>query len=270
MHLISSSLSFAWEFAKIHPGVVLVVIGILGEIVLEWNKTHGKWGWLKKLFWVLLIIGLLLEFSEAAKTDNEVIALKNGIDETSTNIANLDPTNQPITSISAIVTFEVDFNSHPFPNSPLPKDVTTLGQFDEGFKTIRAELIFFNSTNKNAERIVLTCSKREKEPNDSLIWSSVLQFQYDRAVKQYEEYGGQLFLDKMIGNKVNCIANFDSVSLKLFMNQIDGRINMGDAILVFNQTMKTFGFGHENISGNPMIFSNVTNPPPVTTYNWPQ
>jgi hypothetical protein len=74
MSLLSSSFFFVLELSIKHPGVVLVLIGVFGEIALEWKKT--KDAWLKKAFWVLLIMGLVLEFREAAKSDLEAAKLE--------------------------------------------------------------------------------------------------------------------------------------------------------------------------------------------------
>jgi|SRR5580765_2490256 len=72
MSLISSVSLFVWEFVKRHPGIVLVLVGVAGEITLEWKSAKGKLAWLKKSFWVLLVLGLAIEFGEAAKSDKDV------------------------------------------------------------------------------------------------------------------------------------------------------------------------------------------------------
>ncbi len=60
-----------WDFTKNHPAIILVLIGVVGEVVCEW-KSEGDF--LEKLggwFGVILVIGLVWELHEAAKTDHE-------------------------------------------------------------------------------------------------------------------------------------------------------------------------------------------------------
>ncbi len=76
MCLILSSLLYVREFVKNHPGAVLVLIGVVGEIILEWTHTKGPKAWLKKFFWSLLVLGLTLEFWEAARSDMQVEELR--------------------------------------------------------------------------------------------------------------------------------------------------------------------------------------------------
>jgi len=73
--MVCSFASASLAFVKAHPGIVLVLIGVAGEIVLEWKKTQGKLAWLKKSFWILLILGLVLEFFEATKSDRDIAVL---------------------------------------------------------------------------------------------------------------------------------------------------------------------------------------------------
>jgi hypothetical protein len=64
-------------FLTSHPGIVLVLVGVAGEIVCEWK--HGKW--FKKAFWVMVVLGLALEIPDAAKTDKEAAGLRLKADE---------------------------------------------------------------------------------------------------------------------------------------------------------------------------------------------
>jgi len=69
MIFASSLLSHCWQFATRHPGIVLVLLGVVGEVVFDWKEMKGKMAWAKRLSAIVLIAGLMLEFSEAAKSD---------------------------------------------------------------------------------------------------------------------------------------------------------------------------------------------------------
>jgi hypothetical protein len=87
---------FLSEFAKQHPGILLVIIGVLGEGLEIFFKLRDKiiekkrskkfevflecWG---AFFWILLIVGLVLEMREAGKTDDQLSA-----NETKASMAN--------------------------------------------------------------------------------------------------------------------------------------------------------------------------------------
>lgn len=72
MILASSLLFSCWEFATRHPGILLVFIGVAGEVIFDWKEMKGKLAWAKRLSALVLIAGLILEFSEAVKSDKEV------------------------------------------------------------------------------------------------------------------------------------------------------------------------------------------------------
>jgi hypothetical protein len=65
------------EFIGRHPGLLLVLIGVVGEIVCDWKEIGvGRLARAKKISAILLIVGLMMEFWEAAKSDNELAATK--------------------------------------------------------------------------------------------------------------------------------------------------------------------------------------------------
>ena len=121
MILATSLLSLCWEFVTRHPGLVLVMIGVAGEVACDWNEMSGRLARAKKLSAILLVVGLAIEFIEAAKSDLEIATLnkeaanarletaklEQQVAETRTNVANVDPLNQPISDISAFVEFNV-------------------------------------------------------------------------------------------------------------------------------------------------------------------
>ena len=73
--IFASSLLFnCWEFASRHPGILLVLLGVAGEVVFDWKEMKGRLAWAKRMSALILIAGLILEFSEAAKSDKDVSA----------------------------------------------------------------------------------------------------------------------------------------------------------------------------------------------------
>jgi hypothetical protein len=76
MMLSISSFSLCLEFIERHPGLILVLIGVAGEIFFDWGEMGGKLERAKKASAILLVFGLTLEFWEAAKSDNEIAAMR--------------------------------------------------------------------------------------------------------------------------------------------------------------------------------------------------
>jgi len=70
---ISSSVRF---FCLEHPGVLIVVIAVAGEVVCDWNRNKSLRERLKKLFGMLLVAGLLIEIAEAIKSDRTVASAR--------------------------------------------------------------------------------------------------------------------------------------------------------------------------------------------------
>jgi hypothetical protein len=72
MTFAASLLSSCWEFATRHPGILLVLFGVAGEVIFDWGEMKGRLACAKRLSALVLIAGLILEFSEAAKSDKDV------------------------------------------------------------------------------------------------------------------------------------------------------------------------------------------------------
>src|ERR1700720_2994888 len=73
MTLATSSLFVFFEFIERHPGLLLVLIGVAGEIFCDWKEMGvGRLAKAKRISAILLVIGLMMEFWEAAKSDNEI------------------------------------------------------------------------------------------------------------------------------------------------------------------------------------------------------
>ncbi|MGH7976520.1 MAG: hypothetical protein ACREC8_07650 [Limisphaerales bacterium] len=76
MILPTSSLFAVIEFIGRHPGLLLVLIGVAGEIICDWKEIGtGRLARAKKISAILLVIGLMMEFWEAAKSDEEIARL---------------------------------------------------------------------------------------------------------------------------------------------------------------------------------------------------
>src|SRR5437867_3871593 len=74
--ILAAASSFSWvEFVARHPGLVLVLIGVIGEVIFDWKEMEGKSAWGKRISAILLVVGLAIEFIEAAKSDREVAIL---------------------------------------------------------------------------------------------------------------------------------------------------------------------------------------------------
>jgi hypothetical protein len=74
MILAFALLSNCWDFATRHPGLLLVLLGVAGEVIFDWKEMKGKMAWAKRISAIVLISGLILEFYEAAKSDKVVAA----------------------------------------------------------------------------------------------------------------------------------------------------------------------------------------------------
>jgi hypothetical protein len=58
---------FSWE----HPGILIVVIAVAGEVICDWNRKKTLKERLKKFFGIFLVAGLVLEITEAIQSDKK-------------------------------------------------------------------------------------------------------------------------------------------------------------------------------------------------------
>jgi hypothetical protein len=70
------ALAFSISFLAAHPGLFLVLIGVIGEIIFDWPEMKGKRSLGKKLSAIILALGLVCEFVEAVILDNQVAETK--------------------------------------------------------------------------------------------------------------------------------------------------------------------------------------------------
>jgi|ERR1043166_4898271 hypothetical protein len=108
-------------FCRNHPGILLVIIGVAGEVICDWSKEKGIRGRLMKFFGVFLVAGLLLEIGEAVKTDQQVaqltqtnlvlrsnvVGLEFKLIQTVSNMTRINPLNLPISTITAHIRVRV-------------------------------------------------------------------------------------------------------------------------------------------------------------------
>ena len=80
MILASSILSSCGEFFTKHPGILLVLLGVAGEVAFDWKDIKGPWAWAKKTSAILLVLGLAMEIREAATSDNETALLLRNVE----------------------------------------------------------------------------------------------------------------------------------------------------------------------------------------------
>ncbi len=74
--ILALSSSFSWlEFVIRHPGLLLVLLGVAGEVICDWKEMEGRLARAKRISAILLVVGLAIEFIEAANSDREVAAL---------------------------------------------------------------------------------------------------------------------------------------------------------------------------------------------------
>ena len=89
------------------------------------SKQKDRWADARKraldiigsFFWLVLVCGLCLEIKEAVKSEMEVVALELQIAQTKTNVAKIDPLNQPLSDVLAFA--KIDVNGSNFIESPL-------------------------------------------------------------------------------------------------------------------------------------------------------
>ena len=76
MILAASSLFVCLEFVGRHPGLLLVLIGVVGEIICDWKEMEGRLARAKRISAILLVVGLMMEFWEAAVSDTDLADTK--------------------------------------------------------------------------------------------------------------------------------------------------------------------------------------------------
>jgi hypothetical protein len=172
-------LAFSLGFVTRHPGLLLVLIGVAGEVFFDWPEMNGKRAWCKRLSALVLVFGLLLEFAEAAKSDKEVARLNKDaadarlettrleeqISETRTNVAKIDPLNLTIADVVVSVNFGV--KEKDFIDPPLESAVAYLELCETNMEVL----------NSNGS-IVLSADKVERGLTVSPFDKSVIDYSY--------------------------------------------------------------------------------------------
>lgn len=68
----ASLASGIWAFSKRHPGILLVLVGVAGEVFFGWAAPKNRREVLEKFCAVLLVVGLVVEIVEASKEDKQI------------------------------------------------------------------------------------------------------------------------------------------------------------------------------------------------------
>jgi len=61
-----------WKFINTHPGILLVAIGVAGNVFFTWHSTKTRKEALARFCEIVLVAGLILEIWEAVRQDKEV------------------------------------------------------------------------------------------------------------------------------------------------------------------------------------------------------
>jgi len=87
---VSSSVRF---FCLEHPGILIVVIAVAGEVICDWNRKKTLKERLKKIFGSLLVTGLLWEVAEAVQSDKKAAVALLEAKQASERAANTESNN---------------------------------------------------------------------------------------------------------------------------------------------------------------------------------
>jgi hypothetical protein len=218
-------------FCTNHPGILLVVIGVAGEILLEWGKEKGTRGKLIRFFGLVLVVGLLLEIWEAVKSDEQVAELMKSnlglaaeLEETKRNQARIEPENLPITSVRAnALLFVKGTNVWPRPDPVKDNHLVT-------FSVGNRDWVHKN----RLEKLLLVCKAYERYGGtDEMEW--VLEF-------------GPEAMPSPLGPAWNLTTNdtvrsadeWDLLILRASFLHNKSQITRGSLSLVINTTVKQF------------------------------
>ena len=75
-----------WHFARNHPGILLVLFGVVGEVIFGWREMIGKHAKYEKGSAVMLILGLAIELRETVNADREIANLTSDNISLQTNV----------------------------------------------------------------------------------------------------------------------------------------------------------------------------------------
>lgn len=157
------------EFAKAHPGIVLVLIGVFGEgfeilakiFFKKWARKHELRLEIVGAFcWILVVVGLAFEIPDAAKTDKEAADARLETAKLELQIEQAKPENRPIVSISA--TARILVKGDRYMHSPITDDNwrsgigfcigTNISQMIFSLSATKSDVEMANILGKNTDR----------------------------------------------------------------------------------------------------------------------
>ena len=155
--IAASFISGLLLFCKNHPGILIVIVGVAGEIICEWDREKGVRGRLIKMFGMFLIMGLIVEIWEAAESDEKVANVIADNLRLEARLKDEDPLNAPINSVSATVRLTVKGvkrvqQTQAFSGGIFEEpDLASAGIWGMG------EIVFFEGTNTSRNIYHLSC-----------------------------------------------------------------------------------------------------------------
>lgn len=298
------SLSAFWFWiCWVFVGAGLVATGCFGELYLFANpaekghESHHRWRELQFIAAVSIgvtmdFIGLFHDIPEAIRLEKDVATayerastnalqveglkleasnaqletarLERQIKETSSEVASQDPYKQPITALSATVSFQF-------------MDQMLGALAIDGDSGILHELTFFNRTNKDFPKLIfISDNPKPPVPGDDPAHENRYFMSFNLKELRQNEGPGQATSPpsphsipiETIGRNVDFINGLDSVSFKLFIKTnhaappFDRRVLYdGKATLVANRTPKEFALSAiTNPTNSPVILTGFPTP----------
>jgi hypothetical protein len=239
-------------------GVTMDFIGLFHEIpeavrlekdVVEIGTTNAQ-----------LVADNLVSRSNVAALELRVMETSNKIAQTSTKVESQDPYKQPITALTATVSFQC---FDPF------MGILSM----EGKNGVLGDLTFFNRTNNDFPKLVfISNTLKPLVPGDDpahmrryFLVFNLSEFRQDRGPSQDKSYSIPI---EIVGKNVDFINGFNSLTLKLFIKTnrppppLDGRMIIdGKATLVANSVLKEFALSSvTNPTNNPVILTGFPMP----------
>lgn len=255
---------FDSPFCKHHPGIVLVVIGFIGAFIFghEASKALGK-----RLEWwfdMVLLVGLLLEMREAVNEDSQILTLQKQMQAMSTTVqigfANVAPSNQPITSVEASVSFFVAGTNTEILDDDFLRDLRLQAARGESVEEIFGEGTELNFGFKNPNwpswamgrgfPLWLDCNKFSTSLGRATIWTGggrAISFNLEFSLQppEWELLGGSSRRQNAWKKyTVNSLESNNVAFLQTFFLKEDAKIVSGTCVLRINQDIKTFSLGN--------------------------
>ncbi len=238
------SLSWGWPVAASFGGII-VLFGLWLEYSTEkpwypnlddlrWQNSKKKLGEKFVMFGILMEIGI--GFAVAAKDELVERQTAEQIAQTSTNVAKADPLNQPIASVTALVSLATAGTN----------DVNTNGILFPGNVFLQLRHFEQKTSGIDAQRHILLCSDWFRfSPN----WWSL----------KFNQWPATFFAPNSI---VRNAKEWDAISIKTSFLHRDTEIAGGVVVLTVNSTTIQFPILPQKVKGNEDWINFDNNPYP--------